>query len=77
MQGPNADFLRVVQNLFATGWRFMTCFRIPGTNVKPGEFFMAMVFVWLVLRKVLPMILGAQSPSRDSSGGGDSSGKSK
>lgn len=61
------DFKSVLTTLFGLGWRFLTCFYIPGTRVTPGEFLLAIVFAWFCFRHILPLIMykAAQNNTSD------------
>lgn len=64
--GPHdGEFIKVVQFISAMGWRFLTAWYIPGTRVTPAEFLLAMMFVWFVLRHVVPLILGGGKAEDD------------
>ena len=42
--------LTVLQYLMAWGWRFMTGYYIPGTNVTPGACLLFIFFVTFVIK---------------------------
>lgn len=50
------DFRMVVATLFSTGWKFLTSFDIPGTNINVVEFAVSGFVLFFVLRRVLPII---------------------
>lgn len=50
------DFRMVVATLFSTGWKFLTSFDIPGTNINVVEFAISGLVLFFVLRRVLPII---------------------
>ena len=52
----SSDFRMVVATLFSSGWKFLTSFDIPGTNMNVVEFAMAGLVLFFVIRKVLPVI---------------------
>lgn len=50
------DFKSVVALIFSTGWRILTSFDIPGTNINVVEFAIASLVLLFVIRRVLPII---------------------
>ena len=66
----SSDFLVIVATLFSTGWKIVTSFQIPGTNINVAEFVFACFMVVFVI-KVVPKILGFSSISEPSEDAGD------
>lgn len=56
----NSDFLLVLSAVFSSGWKIVTSFHIPGTNMNVAEFVFACFMVVFVV-KVVPRILGFAS----------------
>lgn len=53
----SSDFKLVLAAVFSTGWRIITSFHIPGTNMNVAEFIFACMMVVFVL-KIVPAIVG-------------------
>lgn len=69
MLNVSSDFLLVLATVFSSGWKIVTSFQIPGTNMNVAEFLFACMMVVFVI-KVVPRILGFTSwwgSDRDSS----------
>ena len=60
MLNVDSDFLLVISALFSSGWRILTSFKIPGTNINVAEFAFACFMVVFVI-KVVPAFLGFSS----------------
>lgn len=60
--------IQVLRFMFAWGWRFLTGFTFPGTNVTPGAvlFFGFFVYVTLLfIRRVLNVDSSSRSSKKD------------
>lgn len=64
----SADVLYLLHGLFSALWTLFTGWYLPGTNVTPAAFALAILFIWLILRWIV-RIFGMQSSMK---GGGDS-----
>lgn len=64
----SADALMLLRGLFSAFWQLFTGWYLPGTNVTPVAFALAILFIWLILRWIV-RIFGMQSSMK---GGGDS-----
>lgn len=60
MLSVSSDFLLALAAIFSTGWRIVTSFQIPGTNINVAEFSFACFMVVFVI-KVVPKFLGLDS----------------
>lgn len=60
MLNVSSDFMLVIAAVFSTGWRIVTSFQIPGTNMNVVEFVFACMMVVFTI-KVVPRILGFAS----------------
>ena len=56
----DSDFLLVLATVFSSGWRIVTSFHIPGTNMNVAEFVFACFMVVFVI-KVVPAFLAFSS----------------
>lgn len=64
----SADVLLLLRGLFSALWTLVNGWYLPGTNVTPAAFALAILFIWLILRWIV-RIFGMQSSMK---GGGDS-----
>lgn len=62
----DSDFMLVLSAFFASAWKVITSFHIPGTNINVAEFLFACLMVVFVVR-VVPRILGFSSWGSDRS----------
>lgn len=60
--------LTVLQFLAAWGWRFLTGFYIPGTNVTPGAMLFFILFVSVVVNFIRRVIDVSKMPEKKSKG---------
>lgn len=49
----SADALSLLNGLFSAFWGLFTGFYIPGTNVTPAAFALAILFIWLLVRRLV------------------------
>ena len=63
----SADALLLLRGLFSAVWTLFTGWYLPGTNVTPAAFSLAILFIWLITRRIVRMF-DTQSTMR---GGGD------
>lgn len=56
----SSDFLLVLATVFSSGWKIVTAFQIPGTNINVAEFVFACFMIVFVI-KVVPHILNFSS----------------
>lgn len=56
----SSDFMLVLAAIFSSGWRIVTSFQIPGTNINVAEFAFACFMIVFVI-KVVPAFLGFSS----------------
>lgn len=63
----SADALSLLNGLFSAFWRLFIGWYIPGTNVTPAAFAIAILFVWLLVRRLVRMFDTESSMK----GGGD------
>lgn len=57
----DSDFLLILSAAFSSGWKIVTSFHIPGTNLNVAEFVFACYMVVFVI-KIVPSILGFKAP---------------
>lgn len=60
----SSDFKACLALIFQTGWKIVTGFNIPGTNMNIAEFSVAGIVLFFVLRRVLP-VLGVKELNAD------------
>lgn len=72
----DSDFLLVIAAVFSSGWRIVTSFQIPGTNMNVAEFVFACMMVVFVV-KVVPRILGFGSFLAPHSSDGNDAGEGR
>ena len=70
MLNVSSDFLLVLSAVFSSGWKLVTSFQIPGTNMNVAEFIFSCMMVVFAIR-VVPAILGFRSPFSPSVGDGN------
>lgn len=51
----SGDALSLLSGLFSAFWTLFTGWYIPGTNVTPGAFALAILFIWLLVRRLVRM----------------------
>lgn len=56
----SADGVSLLRGLFTAIWQLFNGWYLPGTNVTPGAFALAVLFIWLLVRRLV-RILDTQS----------------
>lgn len=51
----SGDALSLLSGLFSAFWTLFTGWYIPGTNVTPIAFSLAILFIWLLVRRLVRM----------------------
>lgn len=51
----SADALSLLSGLFSGVWQLFTGWYLPGTNVTPAAFALAILFIWLLIRRIVRM----------------------
>lgn len=51
----SADALSLLGGLFSAVWELFTGWYLPGTNVTPAAFALAILFIWLLTRRLVRM----------------------
>lgn len=51
----SADALSLLGGLFSAVWNLFTGWYLPGTNVTPAALALAILFIWLLVRRLVRM----------------------
>lgn len=51
----SADALSLLGGLLSAVWSLFTGWHLPGTNVTPAAFALAILFIWLLVRRLVRM----------------------
>lgn len=68
----NSDFVKAITWILAAGWRLMTGFYIPGTNVTIGSMFLFGAAAYIGIRFIIRIL--EFNPSADNKESGNNEG---
>lgn len=51
----SGDAVSLLGGLFSAVWSLFTGWYLPGTNVTPAAFALAILFIWLLIRRIVRM----------------------